>query len=106
MYLLTKYIKSALWGVAVRLSYIQDAWCLKVNSPIEVISQLYLDMTLSRTARHWPSIQSQMITIHTILFYSCKVHFNNISELSLYRSACLTKILHEFLVCVPLLPSC
>jgi len=28
---LTKYIKSVLWGVAVHLSYIQDAWCLKVK---------------------------------------------------------------------------
>ena len=33
MYLFTKYIKSVLWGVAVRLSCIQDAWCLKVNGP-------------------------------------------------------------------------
>jgi len=31
MYLLTNYIKSVLWGAAIRLSYIQDAWCLKVN---------------------------------------------------------------------------
>jgi len=31
MYLLTKYIKSVLWVVAVRLSYVWDAWCLKVN---------------------------------------------------------------------------
>ena len=31
MYLLTKYIKSVLWGVAVRLSYIYDVWCLKVK---------------------------------------------------------------------------
>ena len=27
----TKYIKSVLWGVAIRLSYVQDAWCLRVN---------------------------------------------------------------------------
>ena len=31
MYLLIKYIKSVLWRVAKRLSYIQDARCLKVN---------------------------------------------------------------------------
>ena len=31
MYLLTKYIKSVLWRVAKRLSYIEDARCLKVN---------------------------------------------------------------------------
>ena len=29
--MLTKYIKSALWGVAVRLSYIQDTWYIKVE---------------------------------------------------------------------------
>ena len=28
---LIKYIKSVLWRVAERLSYIQDAWCLNVN---------------------------------------------------------------------------
>ena len=31
IYLLIKYIKSVLWGVAKRLSYIEDARCLKVN---------------------------------------------------------------------------
>jgi len=34
MYLLTKYIKSVFWGVAVHLSYILDAWCLKVNTEV------------------------------------------------------------------------
>ena len=29
--LLNKYIKSVLWGLAVRLSCAEDAWCLKVN---------------------------------------------------------------------------
>jgi len=29
--LLIKYIKSVLWRVAKRLSYIEDARCLKVN---------------------------------------------------------------------------
>ena len=31
VYLLIKYIKSVLWRVAKRLSYIQAARCLKVN---------------------------------------------------------------------------
>ena len=31
IYLLIKYIKSFLWRVAKRLSYIQDARCLKVK---------------------------------------------------------------------------
>ena len=30
MYLLIKYIKSVLWSVAKRLSYIKDAQCLKL----------------------------------------------------------------------------
>ena len=29
--LLIEYIKSLLWRVAKRLSYIEDAWCLKVK---------------------------------------------------------------------------
>ena len=29
--LLTKYIRSIIWREAVRLCYIQDAWCLKVK---------------------------------------------------------------------------
>jgi len=28
---LIKYLKSVLWRVAKRLSYIEDAWCLKVK---------------------------------------------------------------------------
>jgi len=31
IYLLIKYIKSVLWKVAKRPSYIEDAQCLKVN---------------------------------------------------------------------------
>jgi len=31
IYLLFKYTKSILWRVAKRLSYIEDAWCLKVK---------------------------------------------------------------------------
>ena len=33
IYLLIKYIKSVLWTVAKRLSYTEDARCLKVNGP-------------------------------------------------------------------------
>ena len=32
IYLLIKYIKSFLWRIAKRLSYIEDAWCLKVKN--------------------------------------------------------------------------
>jgi len=33
IYLLIKYAKSVLWRIAKRLSYIEDAWCLKVDIP-------------------------------------------------------------------------
>jgi len=32
IYLLIKYIKRVLWRAAKSLSYIEDAWCLKVNN--------------------------------------------------------------------------
>ena len=32
IYLLIKYIKSVLWRVAERLSYMEDAWCIKVKT--------------------------------------------------------------------------
>jgi len=37
IYLLIKYIKSVLWGVAKRLSYIEDAWCLRIIAALENI---------------------------------------------------------------------
>ena len=37
IYLLIKYIKSVLWRVAKRLSYIEDARCLKVNNLIMIV---------------------------------------------------------------------
>ena len=37
IYLLIKYIKSVLWRVAKRLSYIEDARCLKVNAVVVVL---------------------------------------------------------------------
>jgi len=45
MYLLTKYIKSLRWGVAIRLSYKQDARCLMVNA-INLISNKYVINTV------------------------------------------------------------
>ena len=43
IYLLIKYIKSVLWRVAKRLSYIQDARCLKVNKMEQMITDDTLD---------------------------------------------------------------
>jgi hypothetical protein len=75
-------------------------WAADIISATEDISQLYLGMALFITARHWPSIQSQMITVHTILYYSCKVNFNNIYDCSLpfslphQNSLCISRLGH------------
>jgi len=37
IYLLIKYIKSIPWRVAKRLSYTEDAWCLKVNVVLDAV---------------------------------------------------------------------
>ena len=44
MYLLTNNIKSVLWGWAVRLSYIEDAWCLKVKEEYSYKSTHHLGL--------------------------------------------------------------
>ena len=40
-YLFIKYIKSVLWRVAKRQSYIEDARCLKVNFVLGVLNEIY-----------------------------------------------------------------
>jgi len=45
--LLIKYIKSVLWRVAKRLTYIEDARCLKVK--------LYLNIQLVPRSKYYPS---------------------------------------------------
>ena len=47
IYLLIKYIKSVLWRVAKRLSYIQDARCLKVNQGVEIDDQKCRRLTVN-----------------------------------------------------------
>ena len=43
MYLLIKYIKSVLWRAAKRLSYIEDARCLKVKIRRNVSEDMQTD---------------------------------------------------------------
>ena len=42
IYLLIKYIKSDLWRVVKRLSYIEDARCLKVNHTVKYLIKIIL----------------------------------------------------------------
>ena len=45
IYLLIKYIKSVLWRIAKRLSYVEDAQCLKVKcatyNPLIYVPEIY-----------------------------------------------------------------
>jgi len=51
IYLLIKYIKSILWRVAKRLSYIEDARCLKVkldkSVPLELSKSIHVQVKSS-----------------------------------------------------------
>ena len=57
IYLLIKYIKSVLWRVAKRLSYIEEARCLKVNvgSNFKYSSECELEWWVVNVQiiRHW-----------------------------------------------------
>jgi len=74
MYLLTKYIKRVLWGIAVRLSCIQDAWCLKVkqgrlNSILNVFAELRKE-TISFVMSDRPSVRPHGdISVPTALIF-------------------------------------
>ena len=62
--LLIKYIKSVLWRVAERLSYIQDARCIKVN----IISS-FIDL-LNYALSHLET------NTRPLLFHTCCLYFN------------------------------
>jgi hypothetical protein len=73
MYLLTEYIRSVLWIVAVRLSYILDAWCLKVIEHITVCSYLcfsYLFIYFSRFVFHDFSVNGIVLLFCLCFLYS------------------------------------
>jgi len=48
MYLLIKYIKSVLWGVAKFLSYIEEARCLKVNNKKQLLCSNNLSLEMKK----------------------------------------------------------
>ena len=57
IYLLIKYIKSVLWSVVKRLSYIQDAECLKVKPVLDFPSKFDTKYYLtSITYNEWAGI--------------------------------------------------
>ena len=65
IYLLIKYIKSVLWRVAKRLSYTEDARCLKVNlkKPAERKQGPATFYTAFRLARSAAATAMRLITL-------------------------------------------
>ena len=63
-YMLIKYIKSILWRVVKRLSYIQDAWCLKVK--VEVDKTKYLVMSRDQNSRGCHNIKMDNISFERV----------------------------------------
>ena len=52
IYLLIKYIKSVLWRVAKRLSYVENTRCLKVNVASDCISFIYASRNDASSSNH------------------------------------------------------
>jgi len=65
IYLLIKYIKSVLWGVAKRLSYMEDARCLKVNT-----NSLYSPYSSNGNIRSWWEQSAVKITAFCLFLVS------------------------------------
>jgi len=49
IYLLMKYIKSVLWRVAKRLSYIEEVRCLKVKQNFKIDERLWTGLMWLKT---------------------------------------------------------
>ena len=60
IYLLIKYIKSVLWRVAKRLSYIEDARCLKVYR----VPEEEVVLMCCRSQRGWKHYQTGFVLPH------------------------------------------
>ena len=75
IYLLIKYIKSVLWGVAKCLSYIEEARCLKVNYAINgaclrmvLLTDVYINLTslgIKTRERAFKQLKSLVLNVLT-----------------------------------------
>ena len=68
IYLLIKYIKSVLWRVAKRLSYTEDARCLKVKLVADLCTQLHSAGRNVNRAR----IDCQPSAAHSDIYQNCR----------------------------------
>jgi len=72
IYLLIKYIKSILWKVTKRLSYIEDAWCLKVKKAKQILFGIRCHSSQYFTFRPSPTILSFVVCL-LIFRKRCKI---------------------------------
>jgi hypothetical protein len=80
IYLLIKCIKSVLWRIAKRLSYIEDAWCLKVNMSFPVYEFWSLVwsscQSLCLPARlKFHNLQKATAVFHELFWSYLRIHF-------------------------------
>ena len=76
IYLLIKYIKRVLWRVVKRLSYIEEARCLKVNdSPFFFKSTIFIRILTSSPPQKWRNSKSVQSKIINHQLYTQKVNF-------------------------------
>ena len=87
--MLIKYIKSVLWRVAKRLSYIEDARCLKVNEHIEK-THVYISAAVSCFVRagqqkRTERLYNQIAITDTLLRDTYHIHLFGKAAIDLYN---------------------
>ena len=68
--MLIKYIKSVLWRVGKRLSYIQDARCLKVKESKLQLYSITLSVLGLDVNRNFLFMKSGRLVLHCLLFFN------------------------------------
>ena len=73
IYLLIKYIKSVLWRVAKRVSYIDDERCLKVNTICTSYSRCQVYCLTQMSAISFTESSTQLHHLHACSSATCPV---------------------------------
>ena len=81
IYLLIKYIKSVLWRVAKRLSYIEDEMCLKVKNSdnffFTFFTVLWRCQTISHTGKFITSVVLLITDLNNTRYYTSSHPYNS-----------------------------
>ena len=77
IYLLIKYIKSVLWRVAKRVSYIEDARCLKVKMTVTEIRRRdvnWFKLLQPRPVKCGPFVAESHVPFRAPVYQNTKIH--------------------------------